>query len=321
MPTTSASLRERIAAAAEREDAALAADGGSLLPPVITGEKKLGGWTSLRTDDPSTPSKVPLPQARKPARPRKHNPGSVQNTSGRLGVDIFALWEKAGRINTPLSAYTAGRDIMREADNGGGFVAGSTLRSTIVGPCQLSLTPRAQSKKSRSLQIPTAFEGTWISREDHEIRGRIEGSYMIWDEDHFRTCFRVIKCNALAGSGDVIIMTIDGEKHSGVLSEDGHILRWRDGDRWQRIDESFGRMQAYCEETSGCPQDIEFQGWSTFDRCVMSAQLKTLSRPDTGSSILTRPGARPGSQHQSARRALCGSESVSPERTRPYTAR
>merc|ERR1719478_1096605 len=88
-------------------------------------------------------------------------------------------------------------------------------------------------------------------------------------------------------------MNLDGEVHTGVLSEDGHILRWGDGDRWLRIDESYEEMQSYCADSQRDSQDILMQGWSVSDRCVFARQLQ-ISRPGTGSTAPSTPKQRGG---------------------------
>lgn len=83
---------------------------------------------------------------------------------------------------------------------------------------------------SRSFSSFMVFEGDWVSRTDGELRGRIEGASLIWEEDCSTTHLW-----AHGERGDVISMLVDGECHSGVLSEDGRLLRWGDGDTWIRM--------------------------------------------------------------------------------------
>lgn len=293
-PVTSASLRERIVAEKARESSGLGtsenAGEGGLLPTISQAmpgaPAALASCTWTKADDaasPASPASPPLPSARRLARPRKKPP-----QRGRLGVDIFALWEKAGRINTPVSTWRAGRDVERHAERGGGFMEGSTMRSAIVGPARLPDSPRPDSAE------PTAFEGHWVSRQDGEQRGRIAGNWLIWADDGSRTRLQVIKSNSRKGSGDVITMNLDGEIHTGVLSEDGHILRWGDGDRWLRIDESYEEMQSYCADSQRDSQDILMQGWSVSDRCVFARQLQSISRPGTGSTAPSTPKSKGG---------------------------
>jgi len=215
----------------------------------------------------------PLPSARKLATPRKKRP-----VVGKVGVDVFALWHKAGQINVPVSSWHPKRNLFREAHQGG-FIDGSTLRSAIVGPKSL---PIPDEDDERCYEEPTAFEGTWISRADGDLRGSIEGSWLIWADDGSRTRLRIIKAHSRGGSGDVVAMLLDGKAHSGVLSEDGHILRWGDGDRWLRIDAHYERMEGYCENAKSHLDGSQLQGWSVHENCILSRPVSR-SRPSTSS--------------------------------------
>jgi len=273
---------------------ALAAMGGSdfILPtvtkalparPTVSPERSTA---SLRDNSRKQKQKSPG-SPRQLVQQRKKSPV-------RIGLDAFVLWEKAARPTQPVSAWRTDRNIMREKDHPGGFIDGSTLLSTIVGPARFAPAVPPEDD-SRSRMRPTAFEGMWTSRADGDLRGRIEGSFLTWVDDGSRTRFKVIKKHSRGGSGDVITMMVDGESHSGVLSEDGHILRWGDGDRWLRLDESFDRLQMYCEDSSGTQEDVQHQGWVVTDRCVMSNHLKSLARPSSSSA--SSPTSRPAPRH------------------------
>jgi len=295
-----------------------AAAGARCLLPAISPNSDMHVTASTPRTDPAAVARSalaspPLPLARKKARPRKTPPDK-----GRLGIDIFALWEKAGRTNTPVSIWSADRRH-RDKEHVGGL-NGSTLRATIIGPARVTV-PRRRMRieddedESRTANAPTAFEGMWISTGDGELRGRIVGHYLIWEEDNSRTTLKFIGSKSSRGLGDVVSMTFDGESHSGVLSEDGHVLRWRDGDRWLRLDESFDRMLAYCEHKQQLPEDYSFQGWVTTNKCVMSSNMKSLSRPSTGSSWRSHLAPRPATHHCAARHAVIRSSSPTRQRS------
>lgn len=172
----------------------------------------------------------------------------------KAGADVFAFWDRGGRRVMPVSHWTIKKkDLTRASEAVGGvFAEAHTLRSSLVGPTwpppsPLLSTGRSCSQASSRSEPPenSAFDGLWIGRADGEMRGRIEGSRLTWYVDKSISQLRIIRHQSRGGVGDVISFTLDGETHAGTLSPDGSVLRWRDGDRWLRVDEGFERMQAY----------------------------------------------------------------------------
>jgi len=104
------------------------------------------------------------------------------------------------------------------------------------------------------------FEGYWASKDDGELRGRIEHGHLVWEEDGTATPLWV-----RGERSDVISMLVDGENHYGVLSEDGRLLRWADGDVWFRVipesavDHSL-RDQGY--DSLELDEYLSWEGWT-----------------------------------------------------------
>jgi hypothetical protein len=271
---------------------------GAPPPPSARRSRDLTG--PAKTGAPLSP---PLPSNRKLAPPKRREPG-------RLGKDFFVLWEKAGRSNTPVSDWKVNRDLYSQSKKFGKFLDGSTMRASVVGPARLP--PSALEvcyEDDEGADIPTFFDGMWISRTDGDVRGRIERSSMMWEEDGSCTRLRFHKSNPHGGPGDLVTMRLDGEVHSGVLSEDGHMIKWLDGDHWMRVDQSYDLMQEYCA-TDPWPEDVQLQGWSFTDACIIDRNSKSISKSGTGSP----PPSRPATSHQAARH-----RAASPERFRPST--
>lgn len=315
---TPAELRDRIATDSTRALAGFAAasaaeaqaEGKEWLPPVTAGGSEarltdadwIAGGTSISA------SSTPLPSARRSARPRKHPPDR-----GLVGIQVFALWEKAASPNTPVSLWKGSQKEYVEPRHPLVDIV-PTMRSTIVGPAQLPTLPIAGADDPRTYSGPlSAFEGLWVSMADGELRGRIIGNSLIWEEDGSETRLKFFRGNSRKGVGDILQMKLDGATHFGHLSDDAHVLRWKDGDRWIRLDQSFERMQSYCDHEK-LPQDFQLQGWKSVNRCLLSKNSKALSRPTTSSSR-GRPGSRPSTRDLSARCSLSKERSLSPPRS------
>lgn len=200
---------------------------------------------------PRTPLIIPSLQ------PPKASSNQRRTCSHRAPLDLFALWENGARSDTPRTAWnetrgpTAPSTSRRawEASRKAATAAASrapTLRAVLVGGKRNKITsPTRQSKtpttptprgKHRLPEVeadpaPTHLNGRWFSRLDNELMGRIEGDRVVWAEDG--TSSRI----NLHSDGQVVSMLVNGEAHSAVLSSDGRLLRWSDGDRWMREDD------------------------------------------------------------------------------------
>lgn len=119
------------------------------------------------------------------------------------------------------------------------------------------------------------FEGDWASREDGELRGRIEQGHLMWEEDGTATPLWVH-----GERGDVLSMLVDGSYHYGVLSEDGRLLRWGDGDVWLRVvpesavDHSI-RDQGY--DSLELDESLSWAGWSARSPSLSSMRATSKS--------------------------------------------
>jgi len=118
------------------------------------------------------------------------------------------------------------------------------------------------------------LDGDWFSREDGELRGRIEAGQLYWEEDGSATSLYIH-----TKRGDVVSMVVDGERHSGVLSEDGRILKWQDGDIWVRVRPE-NEVDISLSEQANASLEMEdyllWDGWS-------NAQLMSHRRPTSKS--------------------------------------
>lgn len=233
-----------------------------------------------------------------PRRPPNETPNSA---------DVFMLWKKGGKKAVPHSNWQAKRNIFRRADHQGGYIEGSTMRSAIIG---IASVASRENDGTSSFTAASSFQGTWVSRIDGEVRGHIKGACLTWAEDGSETRLKFVQSHPNPGPGDVVNMRVDGQSHAGVLSEDGHILRWSDGDRWLRVDDQYHRMQGYCDGVyDGAKAPFQLQGWSVNDKGLYN-------RPESRS----RPGTscfRPSST--SASRYMFSRPSTSECRIRPST--
>mmetsp|Transcript_117588 Transcript_117588/g.293180 ORF Transcript_117588/g.293180 Transcript_117588/m.293180 type:complete len:313 (-) Transcript_117588:260-1198(-) len=231
---------------------------------------------------------------------------AAQRRSGeRTDPDAFVLWHPSGQQRLPNTLWRPhGSGPPLHPDGPHGWC--STLRSALDGaharprtsPATSSLSsarpgsgdsglPRAALKgavddlgceaglSEERLGSPTTlgslsadrcqiFEGDWASRADGELRGRIEQGHLMWEEDGTATPLWVH-----GERGDVLSMMVDGQCHYGVLSEDGRLLRWADGDVWLRVvpesavDHSM-RDQSY--ESFELDECLPWAGWSARSR-------------------------------------------------------
>lgn len=79
------------------------------------------------------------------------------------------------------------------------------------------------------MSTDSILDGSWFSRIDGDFRGNIEDGTLVWEEDGTAT-----PLSRHGERGDVVSMVVDGDAHFGVLSEDGRLLKWQDGDIWKR---------------------------------------------------------------------------------------
>lgn len=168
--------------------------------------------------------------------------------------DFFAVWGNAGRPTTPNSAWKATRPSSDDIQLADDRALKTTLRTMLVGQGGSGIvTPmEEQTQLPRLLAL---LQGDWVSRNDGELRGYMQDDCFVWAEDGSSTPFKML-------SGGSIRMMLDGVAHSGVVSEDGAVLRWGDGDIWTRIDSTSHRLRCYC----GVPephQAISHRGWTS----------------------------------------------------------
>mmetsp|Transcript_84599 Transcript_84599/g.218002 ORF Transcript_84599/g.218002 Transcript_84599/m.218002 type:complete len:267 (+) Transcript_84599:91-891(+) len=160
--------------------------------------------------------------------PRRKQPATARGTSRGKGFDrgdVFALWGSAARSIVPISSQAARERAERRAFYNAGGQGGVdwalTMRSVLT------------NNQEGSMAVGAArLEGTWHSRQDGELRGRIDGNRMTWEEDGSETLITIAGERA-----DIVRMSVDGKSYAGVLSEDGRLLKWGDGDVWVRSDD------------------------------------------------------------------------------------
>jgi len=187
----------------------------------------------------------------KPFRPMwPHSSAQKQQAQERLGVDVFAIWKNGGRTRTPNTVWHASRSARQTT---AGLRAGSTLSSILV-------TPRSCSSSSYvETSAELALEGDWFSRADGEYRGRVEGGRMYWVDDDSSS-----QVTLRGERRNFVTMNVDGEAHSGVVSEDGRLLRWNDGDVWTRIDDISETLKDYCNKNVVEEHmNLEWGGWTS----------------------------------------------------------
>ena len=221
---------------------------------------------------PELPAK---PEAR---RPLLRSPGGSPATSAprrRQGAgvpterpkDFFSIWDAGGRPHTPDSIWR--RQMCNDRpDTGVGQVPEARAQTAKPSPGvvpsvrALLLEDRPSSRSEAANARPPThgaadarsvsladFDGTWISRGDGELRGRIENGRMIWAEDDSETLLTAY------GHGDIVSTLVDGVVYSAVLSEDKNVLRWGDGDHWIRADEQANRLLRYCSDAGAVEGD------------------------------------------------------------------
>lgn len=177
----------------------------------------------------------------------------VKTTAARINADVFALWEPAGQANLPNSLWRpAGANVpktppprsarvaLRHTLDGRAPSASHCIRSRAESESQESQSSLSSSATPCSRETPSSdaqsakpaahLEGEWVSRLDGEVRGRVLNGLFHWEEDGTTSALSVHR-----GRGDVVSMSVDGVGYAGVLSEDGRILRWADGDVWARV--------------------------------------------------------------------------------------
>jgi len=180
--------------------------------------------------------------------------------------DKFKIWEVGGRANTPNSFWKEQRT------NDGGMEA-------VASPCarphlwtSLShLKVRAMQEKGhmRAMLLPSTpssaessltrnLDGLWVST-DGELRGKVEGNMLRWDCDGSQSRLR------LGGERqEIVTMAVDGVRHFGALSEDGHRLIWADGDVWVRHDNDADSLAKVVKDQCGEDKPSRHRpvGWS-----------------------------------------------------------
>jgi len=104
------------------------------------------------------------------------------------------------------------------------------------------------------------MDGEWASKTDGEFRGCIEGGVLVWEEDGTETTLTVH-----GERMETVSMLVDGESHYGVMSEDGRILKWHDGDTWVRITPEGAidrHLRDYGAAALEVDDSLEWVGWS-----------------------------------------------------------
>lgn len=204
---------------------------------------------------------------------------------------FFAIWGTACRAQTPISQWkTSPRSPLsvasrpwlstkqRRARNSPATLAAALVR------CAPSPSPRTTrppqcaadeglaqsdiSEAEKELQARTLrqLEGTWASRQDGKIRGRVEGTRFVWQDD--ASWSRI----AVHSGQKTLSMVVDGKFFSGFLSEDGRLIRWADGDTWIRADDAVSRqLREFCAGSTGKPE-VSF-------RKSLSSHSRPSSRP------------------------------------------
>lgn len=205
----------------------------------------------------------------------------------------FLLWEHGAVACTPTSQWWAGQRRGRQLVHGESIKWAATVRTTLEGkherpktgrhgndaPASVRTSAHRVSHPPSSVRSPSALsssilDGDWYSRADGEYRGFVMDGHMMWNEDGSATPL------AMHGErSDVVSMVVDGEMHSGVLSEDGRLLRWRDGDSWKRV--SMASSTEYGSDGASMADDaddrIQWSGWNVEDPLVVQRCRAPLS--------------------------------------------
>lgn len=146
----------------------------------------------------------------------------------KADTEKFRIWPKhGGRANTPLSYWkeeTSTAPFGRSTPTAG--LGETGFRSLLaVSMNQLASGFSHQAGYARNL------DGGWISNQDGELRGHVEGDQFYWACDGSSSPLR------LSGERqETLCLWLDGCRHFAVLSMDGRRMVWADGDVWERAE-------------------------------------------------------------------------------------
>lgn len=196
----------------------------------------------------------------------------------QVDEDTFVLWPGGARLRTPNTRWRpAGASAPSHPKVGHRW--SSTLRSVLEGgharpkaeptppgtpetdDVQYSAHAQPSPCSSPTASIASCvLDGDWFARSDGELQGRIQGGKLFWEEDGTATTLYMH-----SKRGDVVSMVVDGDTHCGVLSEDGRLLKWNDGDIWVRvlpesiIDQS---LWDYGHSSNEVEQEVWWEDWT-----------------------------------------------------------
>lgn len=215
--------------------------------------------------------------------------------------DLFAIWNGGRHMHTPYSAWRAEHHdrramterVARKELHGMCIPGENTISSALVGQRPVS-PPRPKvgpdywpvPLEGSEMRGPRVhLDGFWRSRADGELRGQISSCTLVWEDDGLAT-----PLETHGHGGSIVYMSVDGDSHSAVLSEDGRLLRWSDGDVWVRDDDELERLRPCVDESQF--QAIEnLRSWANWTkRPVSTARLVcTSQRPVTAAASLAFP--------------------------------
>lgn len=222
--------------------------------------------------------------------------------------DPFAFWNVAGRTNTPLTEWKLTRrfrspgETARERQELEAMLSTKpshgtkTIRAVLAG-CRPSTCP-GSLKSPRKGDFDRLLDGEWFSKVDCEHRATIQGNRLIWLEDGSSS-----KMLIRGDRGQLVSMSVDGQKYSGVLSEDGALIRWCDGDVWVRHHEEFRKFQ----EVLGSTMDAFASATKSGDNDqVRWSTWKQRYRSGSEGSAFPRPSSPKSKQDAMPRYEHCG---------------
>eukprot|EP00929_Paragymnodinium_shiwhaense_P069698 TRINITY_DN35162_c0_g1_i1.p1 TRINITY_DN35162_c0_g1~~TRINITY_DN35162_c0_g1_i1.p1 ORF type:complete len:391 (+),score=78.39 TRINITY_DN35162_c0_g1_i1:92-1264(+) len=233
---------------------------------------------------------------------------------GRHDIQLFSLWSSAGVKDEPNTiweeplrpvATASERRTLTDRGEKAMFLRPPTVRSALIGPLRPNTSDALPSRlKTQRHQLPKVTKHSQrLSRSDGEYRCQIHGMRLFWAEDGSET-----RLTYHGVGGHIVSMMVDKEAHSGVLSSDGRLLRWGDGDLWVRDDDDMDSLRASTAACStSCGESSEsslWQGWNvkrqlnrTTPKWMLPALLAARSQlstaPHSSRSVSSQPSTGP----------------------------